>query len=85
MNNNSSLTKLCFRWNLLCFKDLENYIDELIPTLPQLKGLEKSFHNFYICTVVRKFMFFLDPLHTGRIRIQDILACGFLDDLIKVS
>lgn len=29
-------------------------------------------------------MFFLDPLHTGRIRIQDILACGFLDELIEV-
>lgn len=65
-------------------EDLENYIDELIPTLPQLKGLEKSFHMFYICTAVRKFMFFLDPLHTGRIRIQDILACGFLDELIEL-
>lgn len=30
-------------------------------------------------------MFFLDPLHTGRVRIQDILACGFLDQLIEVK
>lgn len=67
------------------FQELENYIKELIPTLPQLDGLEKSFHMFYICTAVRKFMFFLDPLHTGRVRIQDILACGFLDQLIEVS
>jgi len=64
--------------------DLENYIQDLIPTLPQLDGLEKSFHSFYVCTAVRKFLFFLDPLRTGRVRIQDILACSFLDDLLEV-
>ena len=46
--------------------DLENYILELIPTLPQLDGLERSFYSFYVCTGVRKFFFFLDPLRTGR-------------------
>uniref|UniRef100_A0A673N7Q5 Serine/threonine-protein phosphatase 2A regulatory subunit B'' subunit gamma n=1 Tax=Sinocyclocheilus rhinocerous TaxID=307959 RepID=A0A673N7Q5_9TELE len=64
--------------------DLENYILELIPTLPQLDGLEKSFYSFYVCTAVRKFFFFLDPLHTGKIKIQDILACSFLDDLLEL-
>jgi len=64
--------------------DLENYILELIPTLPQLDGLEKSFYSFYVCTGVRKFFFFLDPLRTGRIKILDILACGFLDDLLEL-
>uniref|UniRef100_A0A8C4WVT6 Protein phosphatase 2, regulatory subunit B'', gamma n=1 Tax=Eptatretus burgeri TaxID=7764 RepID=A0A8C4WVT6_EPTBU len=64
--------------------DLENYILELIPTLPQLEGLEKSFYSFYVCTAVRKFFFFLDPLRTGKIKIQDILACGFLDDLLEL-
>lgn len=64
--------------------DLENYILELIPTLPQLDGLEKSFHSFYVCTAVRKFFFFLDPMHTGQIKIQDILACSFLDDLLEL-
>uniref|UniRef100_A0A6Q2YZJ0 Serine/threonine-protein phosphatase 2A regulatory subunit B'' subunit gamma n=1 Tax=Esox lucius TaxID=8010 RepID=A0A6Q2YZJ0_ESOLU len=65
-------------------KDLENYILELIPTLPQLDGLEKSFYSFYVCTAVRKFFFFLDPLRTGKIKIQDILACSFLDDLLEL-
>ena len=46
--------------------DLENYILELIPTLPQLSGLEQSFYSFYVCTAVRKFFFFLDPLRQGR-------------------
>ncbi|XP_064004921.1 serine/threonine-protein phosphatase 2A regulatory subunit B'' subunit gamma isoform X3 [Pogoniulus pusillus] len=65
-------------------QDLENYILELIPTLPQLDGLEKSFYSFYVCTAVRKFFFFLDPLRTGKIKIQDILACSFLDDLLEL-
>lgn len=64
--------------------DLENYILELIPTLSQLRSLEKSFYSFYVCTAVRKFFFFLDPMRTGRIKIQEILACGFLDDLLEV-
>ena len=64
--------------------DLENYILELIPTLPQLDGLEKSFYSFYVCTGVRKFFFYLDPLRTGRIKILDILSCGFLDDLLEL-
>ncbi len=65
-------------------QDLENYIAELIHTLPQLDGLERSFHSFYTCTAVRKFFFFLDPLRTGRIRIRDVLACSFLDDLLEL-
>lgn len=64
--------------------DLESYILELIPSLPQLEGLEKSFHSFYVCTAVRKFFFFLDPLRKGKIRIRDILACSFLDDLLEL-
>ncbi|XP_037049897.1 serine/threonine-protein phosphatase 2A regulatory subunit B'' subunit gamma-like [Bradysia coprophila] len=64
--------------------DMESYIMELIPTLPQLEGLERSFHSFYVCTAVRKFFFFLDPLRTGKIRIRDILSCSFLDDLLEL-
>ncbi|XP_064601702.1 serine/threonine-protein phosphatase 2A regulatory subunit B'' subunit gamma-like [Liolophura sinensis] len=64
--------------------DLENYILELIPTLPQLNGLERSFYSFYVCTAVRKFFFFLDPMRTGKIKIKDILACSFLDDLLEL-
>merc|ERR1712168_523482 len=64
--------------------DLENYILELIPTLPQLDGLEKNFYSFYVCTAVRKFFFFLDPMRTGKIKIQDILSCSFLDDLLEL-
>lgn len=64
--------------------DLENYIFELIPTLPQLEVLERSFYSFYVCTAVRKFFFFLDPLRTGKVKITEILASGFLDQLIEL-
>ena len=64
--------------------DLENYIFELIPTLPQLEILERSFYSFYVCTAVRKFFFFLDPLRTGKVKITEILASGFLDQLIEL-
>ncbi len=64
--------------------DLENYIFELIPTLPQLEVLERSFYSFYVCTAVRKFFFFLDPLRSGKVKITEILSSGFLDQLIEL-
>lgn len=43
------------------------------------------FYSFYACMVVIKFFFYLDPLRIGKIRIADILSCGFLDELLEVS
>lgn len=57
---------------------------ELVPTLPALDGLDSSFSSFYVCTATRKFLFFLDPLRTGRVRIIDILSSNFLEDLLEV-
>ncbi|XP_065196262.1 serine/threonine-protein phosphatase 2A regulatory subunit B'' subunit gamma-like isoform X1 [Sycon ciliatum] len=64
--------------------DFENYILELIPTLPQLNGLEDSFYSFFVCSAVRKFFFFLDPLRTGKVKVQDIMSCKFLDELLQL-
>ncbi|CAF3488248.1 unnamed protein product [Adineta steineri] len=64
--------------------DLEDYILELIPTMHQLSQLQKTFYKFYVCTAVRKFFFFLDPLRTGRIAIPDILCSGYLDKLLEL-
>lgn len=50
----------------------------------QLSGLDDAFRTFYVCTAVRKFFFFLDPLRAGRVRICDILACGFLDSILEL-
>ncbi|XP_026728131.1 serine/threonine-protein phosphatase 2A regulatory subunit B'' subunit gamma-like [Trichoplusia ni] len=64
--------------------DLESYIAELVPSLAALDGLDSSFSSFYVCTAVRKFLFFLDPLRVGRVRIRDVLSCSFLDDLLEL-
>ncbi|KAL0812062.1 hypothetical protein ABMA28_009452 [Loxostege sticticalis] len=64
--------------------DLESYIAELVPSLAALDGLDSSFSSFYVCTAARKFLFFLDPLRVGRVRIQDVLSCSFLDDLLEL-
>nr|CDS20941.1 serine:threonine protein phosphatase 2A [Echinococcus granulosus] len=64
--------------------DLENYISELIPSLCKVSGLDEAFKPFYVCTATRKFFFFLDPMRAGRVRICDILACGFLDSILEL-
>ncbi|KAM3186973.1 hypothetical protein ACTXT7_003208, partial [Hymenolepis weldensis] len=75
--------------------DLESYISELIPSLchslfeipdmkDELNEVDDVFKTFYVSTAVRKFFFFLDPLRVGRIRICDILACGFLDNILEL-
>ena len=51
----------------------------------QLEQLQETFYKFYVCTAVRKFFFFLDPLRTGRIAITDILCSGYLDRLLEVG
>eukprot|EP01135_Chromosphaera_perkinsii_P011787 Nk52_evm33s2496 gene=Nk52_evmTU33s2496 len=64
--------------------DLESYILELIPTLPQLAKLEESFYNFYVCTASRKFFFFLDPSRTGKVKIKDIVESNLLSELFEL-
>jgi len=63
---------------------LDSYITELIPTLGQLSGMDETLIPFYVCTAARKFFFFLDPNRTGRIKILDILSCGFIDELLDL-
>mmetsp|Transcript_106224 Transcript_106224/g.194994 ORF Transcript_106224/g.194994 Transcript_106224/m.194994 type:complete len:475 (-) Transcript_106224:203-1627(-) len=65
-------------------KDMENFIFELIPTLPQLNSLQEEFYPFYVFTAVRKFFFFLDPKRTGRINIRDLLSSTILFELYEL-
>jgi Ca2+-binding EF-hand superfamily protein len=65
-------------------KDMENFVFELIPTLPQLSSLREEFYPFYVFTAVRKFFFFLDPKRTGRIHIKDLLSSNLLSELYEL-
>jgi len=64
-------------------RDMENFIFELIPRLPQLNSLQEEFYPFYVFTAVRKFFFFLDPKRTGRIHIHDLLSSNILSELYE--
>ncbi|XP_017874787.1 PREDICTED: serine/threonine-protein phosphatase 2A regulatory subunit B'' subunit gamma-like isoform X1 [Drosophila arizonae] len=65
--------------------DLENYIVDLIPTLGQICDcMDPAFEKFYVCTVVKRFYFFLDPLRTGRIRIREMLVSGLIHQLMEL-
>lgn len=66
--------------------DLENYVVDMIPTLDLVSGgLEPSFEKFYVCTVVKIVFFFLDLLHTGRVRISDIVSSGLLAKILALN
>ncbi|KAL7730188.1 hypothetical protein ACLKA6_016467 [Drosophila palustris] len=65
--------------------DLENYLVDLIPTLIQIRDcMQPTFQKFYVCTVVKRFFFFLDRLRTGRIRIREMLASGMINELMEL-
>jgi len=65
-------------------KDLENFVFELIPTLPQLNSVQEEFYPFYVFTAVRKFFFLLDPKRTGRIHMRDLLSSPLLVELYEL-
>jgi serine/threonine-protein phosphatase 2A regulatory subunit B'' len=65
-------------------KDMENFVFELIPTLPQLQSLQEEFYPFYVFTAVRKFFFFLDPMKKGRIDIRSLLTSPILPELYEL-
>lgn len=65
-------------------KDLENFVFDMIPTLPQLNAMQEIFYPFYVFTAVRKFFFFLDPKRTGRIHIREMLLSSILTELYEL-
>jgi serine/threonine-protein phosphatase 2A regulatory subunit B'' len=51
-----------------------------IPLLAQLVDMDKDFHPYYVFTAVRKFMFFLDPLRKGKIKLTTLAASPILHE-----
>ena len=64
--------------------ELENFITELIPSVPVLAALLPSFHPCYVSGAVRRFMFQLDPLRKGKVRIAELVATPAFAELIAV-
>ena len=60
--------------------DLENFIFDLLPTMPLLESYPQEFHPFYILTAVRKFFFFLDIRRQGSIPLSRMLESDVLKE-----
>jgi len=54
-------------------EQFEDYLTDLVKSLPQIFEMNESFEKFYICIASRKFFFFLDPRHKGKINIRELL------------
>eukprot|EP00050_Salpingoeca_kvevrii_P018013 m.70069 g.70069 ORF g.70069 m.70069 type:complete len:461 (+) comp7859_c0_seq1:186-1568(+) len=65
--------------------DLQNYILDEIQMLPKLANLDEGFYTPYSVYACRKFFFFLDPKHTGKIKILDILTSDILAELTELK
>ncbi len=65
-------------------RELELWIESVIPTLPALAELRHEFFPFYKVTAVRKFLFFLDPKHRGRVPLKAMLGSPVLHELLEL-
>jgi len=54
-------------------EQFEDYLTDLIKSLPQIFEMNEAFEKFYVCIAARKFFFFLDPRHKGKINIRELL------------
>ncbi|KAL5037644.1 hypothetical protein RTP6_005045 [Batrachochytrium dendrobatidis] len=63
--------------------ELQTYIKTIMPTL-NLRNISAPFEKFYICTAVRKILFFLDPLRRGKVAIECILLSPILTELLEL-
>jgi Ca2+-binding EF-hand superfamily protein len=63
-------------------QDFENYIFESLRSLPSygIFNMQESFFPFYVFTAVRKFFFFLDPNHTGKISVSSCIQSNVLSE-----
>jgi Ca2+-binding EF-hand superfamily protein len=66
-------------------KELEQWIEALIPNLPALEGIVGEFVDFYRVTAVRKFLFFLDPRRRTRVPIKELLASPVTHELLELK
>ncbi|KRX77322.1 Serine/threonine-protein phosphatase 2A regulatory subunit B'' subunit gamma, partial [Trichinella nativa] len=65
-------------------RDVELYITDISATIPQLAHIDESLMPFYTCMGYKRFFFFLDRKRVGKIRITDMIASGFVDELLEL-
>ena len=65
----------------LLYSGLERFIEELLPTFPNLAAMPESLKERYMAIALAKFSFFLDSKKMGKVFIKDILTSPILAEL----
>eukprot|EP01042_Synura_sphagnicola_P000291 gene291-303_t len=65
--------------------ELEHYIYESIPHLLPLTRLHPSMLPYYAHTAVRRFMFFLDPYRTRKVKIKKLVQSEMMRDFLVMK
>lgn len=66
-------------------EQFESYLTDLIKSLPQIFDMDESFEKFYVCIAARKFFFFLDPRHKGKINIREALMSPIYQEFYSLK
>eukprot|EP01031_Cornospumella_fuschlensis_P027151 gene27151-32797_t len=61
---------------------LQSYILNRIPDLDPHRQMVPSFHEFYACTMVQRFLFYIDTRNRNKISIQELMRSSVLKDLL---
>ena len=81
---NLSISDFCCE-GFLVDKDLENYIKKVIVNFPFYSEINEEIKEYYLLVAQRKFFFFLDPKHTGKIYINDIVTSNILTEFLELE
>lgn len=65
----------------LLYNGLERFVEELLPTFPNLASMTENMKKRYMDIALSKFSFFLDPKRLGKVFIKDILTSPILAEL----
>jgi len=66
-------------------EQFEDYLTDLIRSLPQIFEMNETFEKFYVCIASRKFFFFLDPRHKGKINIREALMSPIYQEFYNLK
>lgn len=69
----------------LTVSELQEFILDRIPALPQLTNLDETFYDTYTVYAATKFFFFLDRRRTRRVRIKDMLLSDVFNEFNELA